>query len=140
VSNADIAIKNILNLTKPGGLFYINCPASNMKHEDEISPFYSAGYSAAFFSKNIKNDAEIVFCKSIGTERLYKQIHTFGFWPSTLEHDVPILRGFISMNIKNILSLIKNFPRNIIPYVWSNRWQINGQYSVETIVLARRLC
>jgi SAM-dependent methyltransferase len=139
LSNTDVAIKNIVNLTKPGGLFYINCPASNMKHEDEVSPFYSAGYSAAFFSKNIKNNADIIFCKSIGSERVYKQIHTFGFWPSMLEHDVPILRGLTSINVKTILNLIKYFARNVTPYVWSNKWQVNGQYSVETIVLARRI-
>ena len=139
VPNVDIALKNIVDLTKPGGLFYINCPASNMKHEDEVSPFYSAGYSATFFSTNLKNGIEIIFCKSIGTERVYKQIHTFGFWPSMREHDVPILRGFTSINIKSILNLIKYFVRNTIPYIWSDKWESNGRYSVETIVLASRV-
>lgn len=83
-------IENLMQITKEGGLIWINCPYSNHSHG---SPeFYSAGYAPALIEKLAKkHGAEVLFSSQIGSKRQYFFTHTLQFWPNKAQYFYPLL-------------------------------------------------
>jgi len=125
-----VGLQNLVNLAKPGGLVWVNCPFSNHSHG---SPeYYSAGYSPDIILKLTKNlEVTPLFSSQIGSWRQYFFTHTIQLWPSETVHNhplrIPVSRYFLSQAFWRLLALKKS------PKITDNE-----RSATETIVLLKK--
>jgi hypothetical protein len=88
--NVQQAIATLVKLCSPGGLIWVNCPASSYAHG---SPdYYSAGYQPELIQRlAILEGAQLVESGTIGSSRSYFYEHTLRRWPDRREYESPLL-------------------------------------------------
>lgn len=85
------ALSNLIRLSKPSGLIWINCPAS--AHAHGSPQYYSAGYQPELISRLASAmGAETLAMGILGSPRSYFYEHTLRRWPSRDEFEAPIIR------------------------------------------------
>lgn len=140
--NMQEAIDSLVSLVKKDGLLWINVPASNRKHG---SPdYFSAGYQPELIRNLLSlHHFETLLMGDIGSPRLYFMTHKQQFWPTSLEHDFPFLRGVQSrahlFPLKFLKRSVKNLVKNLQALFWSPRFVHNSQFSTETYYLGKNL-
>ena len=125
------AIENLVKLTKPGGLIWIACPASNFAHG---SPdYFSAGYQPDLIANLLnQHNVEILSKGTLGSRRYYFFTHALQTWPTSRQYRFPLLTG-ISRYYP-----IQIFER-LAATVRSPRILDDPKFATETFVLARVL-
>ena len=84
------ACENLLNLLRPDGLAWINCPASSMAHGSPA--YYSAGYQPELLTQLLEQaGATTVSSGRVGSPRSYFYEHTLRRWPDQSEFESPLL-------------------------------------------------
>jgi hypothetical protein len=136
--NMQVAIDSLVSLVKIDGLLWINVPASNHKHG---SPeYFSAGYQPELIRNLLLlHHFETLLLGDIGSRRLYFMTHKQQFWPTSLEHDFPFLRGIQSRGHLFPLKFLKHLVKNFQALFWSPRFVHNSQFSTETYYLGKNL-
>jgi len=139
---------NLTSLVKKGGYIWINCPASNMKHEGGKTRYFSAGYQADFVKNYLeKFNFQTVYKGELGSERLYKLTHHRFKWPSEKEYYFPIrssvnrIRLIGAFKGKPFFSIFKIAKEVLEAYKtlrWSEKIEYNSAFATETFVLAIR--
>jgi SAM-dependent methyltransferase len=133
------AFATIDSLVANGGLLWLTAPANNFRHG---SPnYYSAGYSKEFFEKNLQNyNFEILDIGELSSERVYLYRHLLRVWPNYFQIKYPIISyfGFSGSYLSKLLFNIKKIPARILIALASGRWQIDGNFPVETFGLFKK--
>jgi len=125
-----VGLQNLVDLAKPGGLIWINCPFSNHSHG---SPdYYSAGYSPEIILKLTRDLGVTPLCSTqIGSWRHHFFTHTIQQWPTEREHRYPLIipfsRYFPSQAFWRMLAQLK-----------SSKITDNERSATETIVLLQK--
>ena len=125
------AIENLVKLTKPGGLIWIACPASNFAHG---SPdYFSAGYQPDLIVNLLnQHNVEILTKGTLGSRRYYFFTHALQTWPTSHQYRFPLLTG-ISRYYP-----IQIFER-LAATIRSSKISDDAKFATETFVLARVL-
>ena len=138
--NIPNAIEILKKLTIVDGLIFLNVPYSNMVHRDEVSDFFTPGYSSTFLALNFENSGlKVLISKNIGTRRLYNSIHFLQVWLFAPELINPFIYGRSRFKRLAFLHRIKELPRCLLLFTWSNKWVENGQFSTESFIIAKRV-
>jgi SAM-dependent methyltransferase len=125
------ALSNLVALTKPGGLLWVACPASNYAHG---SPdYFSAGYQPSLIEKLLENEGkEIISSGLLGTKRYYFMTHAIQIWGSKKEHTSPLTSGFSRYFFLQIFE-------RLFAYLRSSKIISSPKYATETYVLGKKL-
>lgn len=129
-------VANLIALTKPNGIIWINCPASTQAHG---SPeYYSAGYQPELISNlAVSLGARVVKTETLGCRRSYFYEHTLMRWPSRKEFMNPLIfstegRGGV---VRAIFRWIKYFPQRLLASFFSKTVIKEPKYATQTIVV-----
>jgi SAM-dependent methyltransferase len=137
--NLQIAFENIEKLVKPQGLLWLTCPANNYRHG---SPdFYSAGYSQEFLSRNLENFGFVTIDSGeLCSKRIYLFRHLLKLWPSNYQVRFPLLAYFgISGSYgEKIAFNLRSIPSRVIISLANNKWELSGNYPIETFGLFKK--
>jgi SAM-dependent methyltransferase len=125
-----VGLQNLVNLSKPAGLIWINCPFSN--HSRGSPEYYSAGYLTDIILKLTQNlGVTSLFSSQIGSWRQYFFTHTIQKWPIEREYRypliIPVSRFFFSQLFWRLLAICK-----------SSKITNNERSATETIVLLQK--
>jgi hypothetical protein len=139
VWNMHQTFKNLVNLVRPNGLIWLNCPTSNIAHG---SPeYYSAGYTPEYLEKNMaKHSITSIASGVIGSKRYYRSTHVFRLWATTVEHKHPLLGYRFSKPITKgkILEFCKRIPGRIVMMAWDGTVTSDIDYATETFYLGKQ--
>jgi hypothetical protein len=149
VWSIDDAFENLSNLVKKGGLLWVACPASNMKHEGGSTEYFSAGYQPQLIENYLKKyNFEILCSKDFGSKRFYYMTHRLQDWPSIQEYINPLKRRISksrlketmkSFRVRKYFDLIQQIIENFTINSWDEEIIFSSKFSTETFVLARKL-
>jgi SAM-dependent methyltransferase len=136
LQNAFATISSLLN---PNGLLWITAPANNFRHG---SPhYYSAGYSREFLEKNLA-EPEFVVLESgeLSSKRVYLYRHLLRIWPTEFQIRFPLVAYFGTQGsyFTKIIYNLKTLPERILISFSDTRWQVNGEFPIETFGLYKK--
>ena len=138
VWNQRNAFDALFDVVAPGGILWVNAPASNRAHG---SPdYFSAGFTNSYFEKNLNLVGfEVIDSGSIGTKRNYIATHLLPYWLSVNSHRFPLL--YIRNNtgkFKNSMLFLRYFFILFRLQFTSKRIHNSGPYLTESWVVAKR--
>lgn len=128
-------IMNLMSLVRPGGLVWINCPASSQAHG---SPHYfSAGYQPKLISNLAESAGALVLSSGqFGSRRSYFYEHAIFRWPSQKELENPLLNMTDGRGgkIRALLRWIKYLPQRVIAAFYSSEISHDPKFATQTFV------
>jgi SAM-dependent methyltransferase len=130
----------ISKLVASDGFLWITAPANNFRHG---SPhYYSAGYSREFLSLNLKDQGfEILELGELSSKRVYFYRHLLKTWPTYKQIRFPAFSYFgVQGSLKEKISFnIRNLPARVVIALASRKWEIDGEFPVETFGLFKKI-
>lgn len=130
----------LVEITKPRGLIWLNCPKSNMVHG---SPdYFSAGFTASYLSRNLEHrGCEILLTSEVGNRRYYLGIHLGRYWQTPEENRHPLWKyKFAPGSFLGVLKkFVKNFPSRIVLSLVRLEDPSNKEFATESMVGARKI-
>lgn len=136
--NVQQALRNLIGLVKPGGLLWVNCPASCHAHG---SPeYFSAGYQPELIVALARAcGCTVVHAQRIGSRRSYFYEHTLARWPDRAEYERPILRMTLGRGgrMRAILRWVKYLPGRVAAQSMSAMQTDDVNVATQTLVLLR---
>lgn len=130
---------NLLNLSKPGGLVWVNCPASSMAHG---SPdYYSAGYQPELIVRLLEQAGATTLASGrVGSSRSYFYEHTLRRWPDEFEFDRPLIHMSSGRGgkVRSTLRWIKYFPQRLAAQLLSKYPTDDPMTATQTYVLSQK--
>ena len=137
--NHDNYFKIVVEITKPTGLIWLNCPKSNMVHG---SPdYFSAGFTASYLSRNLENHGcEILLAAEVGNRRYYLGIHLGRYWQTREENRHPLWKyKFAPGSFLGVLKkFVRNFPSRVLLSLVRLEDPSNNDFATESMVGARK--
>jgi len=131
--NLENAFKYFDSLVRKNGMIWITCPANNFRHG---SPFYySAGYSREFLEMKLSHRGFVsIDVGELSSRRIYLFRHLLGLWPTTKQVRFPLIAyfGFNGTALQKIAFNIKTIGSRIVIGFSSKRWEVNGNFPLET--------
>jgi SAM-dependent methyltransferase len=138
VWNQRNAFDALFDLVAPGGILWLNAPATNRAHG---SPdYFSAGFTNSYFEKNLQLVGfEVIDSGGIGTKRNYIATHSLPYWLSVNSHRFPLLCiRYNTGKFKNSMLFLRYFFILFRLQFTSKRIHNSGPYLTESWVVAKR--
>lgn len=133
------AIANLSRLARPGGLIWLNCPASCLPHG---SPYYfAAGYQPEMLTAlGELSGCSALHTQRVGSPRAYFYEHMLRRWPSRAEYESPLRRMSEGRAgaIRAAARWMKYLPGRVMAALLSGEPSDDQSYATQTIVLLRK--
>jgi hypothetical protein len=133
--NHSNAFTNISNLSSPGTLLWVSCPASNRHHG---SPdYFSAGFMPDYLTKNLlRFDFTPISSGKTGSVRNYLATHLLPYWLSPKSHSFPLFLGAESYRpISRIAISLIFSPVKLLLIIASSRVTDSPRWATESWAL-----